>query len=420
MTSVLDLHDSALRLWHGDALVESPGYAWFDGQHFRFGIPAMRTQRRTPREVNTRFWSQLNTQPLSPPLGQARHAADLVHAHLQDIHHLAGQPERLLIAAPGSMGRDALSLLLGIIEHLPFNVAGLVHRSAVLAAASGLPQGLHIELQLHQTQVTPFATEGQNVVVDAGQVVPGEGMLALQDRLATAIARSFVAQTRFDPLRSADGEQALYDALPGALESLRSGGEAQVSIGGYQARITQDDLQSVGAAYSRILEPLLGQDVPLLLESPLDLLPGLDLPTAHRHTSGGLLAAAIAKCETSLLQTTDQLALNRSVPVIESASTKASVTAAVTPPQSAQPVVAAQPLPSHVLIEHHARSLTDPTALPGTATLSLNDGAVAIGLGDVQGLQVNTEAAVEGQVLNLGDILSHPSGYHAVMIVVEG
>jgi hypothetical protein len=69
MTALLDLHDSSLRLWHEDTFLESPGYAWHDGNHFRFGLPAMHTQRRTPRDVNTRYWSQLSTQPLSPPPG---------------------------------------------------------------------------------------------------------------------------------------------------------------------------------------------------------------------------------------------------------------------------------------------------------------------------------------------------------------
>jgi hypothetical protein len=156
MTALLDLHDSSLRLWHEDTFLESPGYAWHDGNHFRFGLPAMHTQRRTPRDVNTRYWSQLSTQPLSPPLGQARHGADLVHAHLQELHQLANQPKSVLMTAPGSMDREALSLLLGIAEHLPFDIAGLVHRSALIGAASGLNDGLHVELQLHQTLITPF------------------------------------------------------------------------------------------------------------------------------------------------------------------------------------------------------------------------------------------------------------------------
>ena len=419
MTAVLDLHDSTLRLWHGDALVESPGYAWFDGKEFRFGVPAMRTQRRTPREVNTRYWSQLSTQPLSPPLGQARHAADLVHAHLKDMHQQAGQPETLLVAAPGTMDRDALSLLLGIVEHLPFTMAGLVHRSAVLASGSGLARGLHVELQLHQTQVTPFATNDQQVTVDPGQVLPGEGLLALQDRLATAIAGSFVSQTRFDPLRSADGEQSLYDALPGALESLQQTGEAQIAIGGYQARITRDDLEGVGAAYRRVLEPLLGDDTPVLLEGPLNLLPGLSLPAGHRDISGAHLAGVISQCESALIQNPEHLVLNRSVPI-------AQAPAAASPAEErydrdqATVRVAAVPAPTHVLGDNHAHPIaTGKGSLPGTATLVATGTGVTLALGGDTGLQINAQPAREGQALAPGDVLDHASGYRALLIVVE-
>lgn len=419
MSSVLDLHDSTLRLWHRDELVESPGYAWWDGQHFRFGVPAMRTQRRTPREVNTRYWSQLSTQPLSPPLGQARHAADLVHAHLQDMHRLAGEPSDLLITAPGSMGREALSLLLGIVEHLPFRVAGLVHRTAVLGAASGLSRGQHVELQLHQTQVTPFVVDGQQVTVETGQVIPGEGMLALQDRLATAIAGSFVAQTRFDPLRSADGEQSLYDALPGALESLRSVGEAQIAIGGYQARITRDDLQSVGAAYGRVIAPLLSGDAPILLESPLDLLPGLVLPAAHHNTSGQRLAAVVSECASALLQTADQLTLNRSVPVVTSGGMESSTEITQQAPASAAADHRDITPPTHLLLGSSAIPLESANdALPEAASVAIEATAARLTLGEASDLQVNGQPAENGQVLCPGDELSDASGYRALLIVV--
>ena len=277
MTAVLDLHDTALKIWRGDTDIESPGYAWFDGKQLRFGIAALRTQRRTPREVNTRFWSQLGTAPLAPPLGKARHTADLAHDHLQTLYEAANRPDNVLLAVPGSFTREQLSLLLGIVEHLPFSIDGLIHRSALLASASGMGQGLHVELQLHQTLVTQFQVADGHVEAANSQALPGEGLLALQDRLANSIASAFVDQTRFDPLRSADGEQTLYDQLPVFLATLKARGEAHMSINGYDVRVTQEDLANVGAAYATALQPLLNADSPILLESPLDQLPGLVL-----------------------------------------------------------------------------------------------------------------------------------------------
>ena len=37
---LLDLSDSNLRLWHGETLVQSPGYALLDGGSYQFGRAA--------------------------------------------------------------------------------------------------------------------------------------------------------------------------------------------------------------------------------------------------------------------------------------------------------------------------------------------------------------------------------------------
>ncbi len=411
MTALLDLHDSTLRLWHGDTCLESPGYAWFDGNHFRFGLPAMRTQRRTPRAVNTRYWSQLSTQPLSPPLGQARHGADLVHAHLQELHQLASQPKSVLLTAPGSMDREALSLLLGIVEHLPFDIAGLVHRSAVIGAASGLSSGLHVELQLHQTLITPFSAEGDSVTATASQVIPGEGMLALQDRLATAIAASFVAQTRFDPLRSADAEQSLYDALPLALTTLQNQTETQIAISGYSARITRDDLRGVGAAYGRMLEPLLPSDTPVVLESPLNLLPGLTLAVSRQNTTAEVIASVIANCQSELLQAPEQLALNHRVPIVHSEAKTAETGFLSTE-------AAPAPAPTHILVGSKAQRIGDTASLANGTVLQRTQASVTVANPSAN-LRVNSKLAEANQLLEAGDNLDDDTGFTGLLIVVE-
>lgn len=412
MTAILDLHDSNLRFWHTDACLESPGYAWFDGSQFRFGLPAMRTQRRTPRAVNTRYWSQMSTQPLSPPLGQARHGADLVHAHLRELHQLASQPESVLLAVPGSMDREALSLLLGIVEHLPFHIAGIVHRSALIGAASGLDRGLHVELQLHQTLITPFSVDGDCVIAASSQVIPGEGMLALQDRLATAIAGSFVAQTRFDPLRSADAEQSLYDGLPLALTTLQSQTEAQIAISGYSARITRDDLRGVGTAYSQMLEPLLTGDAPVVLETPLDLLPGLTLSVSHQNTSGAVIANVVSESVSQLLQAPEQLALNRKVPVVH--------TPAATVEETLSPnAVTPSAPPTHVLIGARALRLDQTTPLSNGSVIQRTEAGVTVSGAASATVFINTELAIAGQLINIGDHLTDETGFSAQFIVVE-
>ena len=412
MSAILDLHDGMLRLWHGDDCLESPGYAWFDGSQFRFGIPALRTQRRTPREVNTRYWSQISTQPLSPPLGKARHTADLVHAHLQALHEQSNAPGSVLLSAPGSMDRDALSLLLGIIEHLPFTVAGLVHRTAALASGSGLEHGLHVELQLHQTVLTPFSASGGELEAGNEQVLTGQGLLALQDQLASAIAGNFVSQTRFDPLRSADAEQALYDALPELLLNLKQQGEAQLAINGYTVRVTRDDLAGVGAAFGATLQGFIGQDTPALLEGPLDLLPGLALSSAVHTIQAKGLGSIIGELSTTLLQRPDELALRRRVPTLRDL-----------PPAETAPtqggVSAAPAAPTHLLVDGVARALSTNTILTETHSIDADPKGVRLRSDAASEVLINGEPGRDGQALAPGDQLSLTTGYAAQLIVVE-
>jgi hypothetical protein len=312
------------------------------------------------------------------------------------------------------MNRESLSLLLGIAEHLPFDIAGLVHRSALIGAASGLNHGLHIELQLHQTLISPFKMEGDCVAVAASQVIPGEGMLALQDRLANAIAASFVAQTRFDPLRSADAEQALYDALPLALTTLQQQTETQIAISGYSARITRDDLRSVGVAYGQMLEPLLPDDTPVLLENPLDLLPGLTLSAPHQNTTGAVIAKVVADCKTQLLQDAEQLTLNRTVPVFNA---PAATTKPTEPTAAAASGAAA--IPTHILLGTRALRINETTTLDNGAVLHRTGAGVSLASSASVQLMVNTESAVVGQVLQVGDHLSDAADLNALLIVVE-
>jgi hypothetical protein len=137
-TALLDLNDTNLQLWHEDAVLQSPGYALLDGRQYTFGDTARSAARMRPWDINTRYWWQLNTEKLQPALGHARHTADLVHAHLLDIHARGGAPDELILAVPGSMARDQLALLLGIIGQCPFNAAALVNRSVLLRTEAEL------------------------------------------------------------------------------------------------------------------------------------------------------------------------------------------------------------------------------------------------------------------------------------------
>ena len=77
-----------------------------------------------------------------------------MHAHLKALHREAGEPAQLLLATSGSMQREQLSLLLGIVQQCPFNAVGLVNRSVALASLyGGSGRIFHLEVQLHQAVV---------------------------------------------------------------------------------------------------------------------------------------------------------------------------------------------------------------------------------------------------------------------------
>ncbi|MDG2325106.1 MAG: hypothetical protein P8L70_00100, partial [Halioglobus sp.] len=137
--ALLDTNDCVLQLWGAGPVQQSPGYALLEGKDYQFGNDARGSARLRPRDINSRYWWQLSVEPLQPALGPARHTADLVHAHLLQLHREAGQPKELLLACSGSMQREQLSLLLGIVQQCPFEVVGLVNRSALLGSLHGGP-----------------------------------------------------------------------------------------------------------------------------------------------------------------------------------------------------------------------------------------------------------------------------------------
>jgi hypothetical protein len=296
--ALLDICDSNLQLWSGEQYLSSPGYALLSGRDYHFGREARANARLQPRNINTRYWWQLSTEPLQPALGPARHTADLVHAHLKQLHKEAGRPAELVLAAPGSMQRDQLSLLLGIVQQCPFDAVGLVHRSVALASLyGGAGRLFHLEIQLHQALVTEIALQGGEAILERSQPLPGCGFLQLQERLVEVIAAGFIRQTRFDPRRKAATEQQLYDALPDTLRALRREGERNLEINGYRARVTRQELLGAGQrlfdGVAQTLGPAQAGDR-LLVDPIAALMPGLDgqCPTMielERHQLQGAL-----------------------------------------------------------------------------------------------------------------------------------
>ena len=286
MTVLLDINDATLGLWRGgECILRSPGYALLEGKTYQFGQEARDQARLQPQKINHRYWSQLNVEPLTPAFGPGRHSADLVHAHLLQIHKQGGEPEQVVITAPSSLQHEQLALLLGIVEACPFEAAGLVDRGVLALAGAVIgDEGWHVELQLHQALVTGAQRQGGELSRHSAVPIPGSGWLAFQDSLARAIADAFIRQTRFDPRRQAASEQALYNQLPNLLKTLASSAEHNMELGGHRARVERSLLaEACENHYERIRRAVEGAGDEIFLGSSLALLPeiGQRLPNSQ-------------------------------------------------------------------------------------------------------------------------------------------
>jgi len=347
-------------LWRDGEDTFLMGVAWFSEGRYQFGQTAWQQARRAPREINNRYWHRLSTQPLSPALGPARHTADLVHAHLQAL--LADVSGDLALVIPGAMEPAQLSLLLGIIETLPVTPSAVVHRSALVGAGIG-EQCAHVELHLHQASITPVHMIDGMATTGDTQLLPGFGLLGLIDDIAEIIGQQFVSQTRFDPQRRAETEQALYEQIPGLLNALATQGEVSCSVEGHTARISADTLRTVGQRFSTALTPLIPDDISLIaFDSLLSSLPGLALASQQGQPlrTQAVLPSAVVAGAAQLSTNTGELVFQRQVACVSASQLATPAPQAVT----ATPA----PAVSHYVIAGHAAALSPGTAIaPGVS-----------------------------------------------------
>ena len=374
------------------------GIAWFNEGRYQFGQTAWRQSRRAPREINNRYWHRLSTQPLSPALGPARHTADLVHAHLETL--LGDASGELVLVIPGAMEPAQLSLLLGIIGTLPVTPGAVVHRSALIGA--GLAETcVHVELHLHQASITPVQIGDGMATAGETQLLPGFGLLGLMDDLAEIIGQQFVSQTRFDPQRRADTEQALYEQIPALLQALATQSEVSCVVEGHTARVSADALRAVGQRFSAALAPLIPADISLVaFDSLLSSLPGLSLSSKQGQPLRTLPVSpdAILAGATHLSSNGGELVFQRRVAC---AGVSPSDTAA-----SPAPAVETRGV-THYLIAGRALAITPGTTLApgvsvtGATTIAITPGTEA----QINGHGVNGEVSLAADDrLTVGDI----------------
>jgi hypothetical protein len=422
--ALLDINDSNLQLWSGDTHLQSPGYALLQGQQYAFGSPARATARLQPRDINTRYWWQLSTETLQPALGPARHTGDLVHAHLQDLHQEAGRPAELLLAVSGSMGRNQLALLLGIMQQCPFDAVGLVNRSVALGSLYGGGGRLfHLEVQLHQAVISELDESNGKIELQRTVPLPGCGLLQVQERLVEIIAAAFIRQTRFDPRRKAATEQQLYDILPDTLRALAQDNETNLEVNSYQARINRKELRSAGQRLFDSAPEAMGvlrPDDRIIADPIAGLLPGLAgcLPQMEVLEADSIRRALLQHQE-QLVQRGQTLSFVTALPCLEEKILPRVENQEKPPAAQAQVETTAIVTPTHLLQDSLARPLAAGSGgLDGDWELYQSSQGWQM-RGSGPGPRVNNSDYRPDQVLACGDTITTDTGGEAVLIRVE-
>ncbi|MBT8086567.1 MAG: FHA domain-containing protein [Gammaproteobacteria bacterium] len=214
------LNDAAVLVTSGERVLYcEPGFALLEDDGIELGDAAYANARLKPRRIQNRYWSDLKSEPLTEARFTHLSTADLVSRQLEQIWQRIAKPgDRLAVAVPAYMDNEQLGLLLGIAMELGIDVVAMVD-AAVAATRRQYEHAVptHIDMSLHAATLTRLMQEGQ-VQVERSAVVDDAGLLQLHDSWLRTIAEAFVQQSRFDPLHTAETEQALQDRLPGWLQ----------------------------------------------------------------------------------------------------------------------------------------------------------------------------------------------------------
>lgn len=311
----IHLNDAGITVSNGEQIAyREPGFAYLGSDSLTTGNQAFSHARIDPRRIQHRFWSELDTEPLSDSRFGHLSAADLVSRQLEEIWSATGKGvSELIVAVPAYMSADNLGLFLGIANELNLPVIAMV--DAAVASTRREYSGavpVHIDLGLHQATLTRLAQPGM-VQTDRSEVLNNAGVYALYDAWLKAIAEAFVQQSRFDPLHTAGTEQVLLNRLAGWVgeASRQDRVKLQLESGGTTYQATIESLALIGAAapiYQQITSTLRAlyraEDLPAIqVTDRIARLPGLtDMLKARVGgevfilESGATARGALARC----------------------------------------------------------------------------------------------------------------------------
>jgi hypothetical protein len=231
LLSALEINDTGLVLaTEGAAVLVSPGVALIEDQQVLLGDMAVKQSRLKPGKVNSRFWEQLNLDPLGTRTPDVRTVADLAYSHLKSFWRPAGQDQEVILVVPGVYSGDQLGLLLGITNECGIPVSGVVD-TAVAASRYSAPDRklMHLDVHLHRLVLTELE-EGTLLRRGRCESIASAGLAPLTELWCNRIADAFVRNTRFDPMHQAESEQIMHDSLPAWLSQLDTHGSSMLEL----------------------------------------------------------------------------------------------------------------------------------------------------------------------------------------------
>ncbi len=231
---IIELYDSGVRISDGkNILANSVSCALIESDDsILVGEQAKHQAYLRPRESSINFWSQLSEN------SDTKHIisnAEIAYRHLENIWNSTNYSDQeAILITPVNLDKHDLGLLLGICKKLSINVAGIVCNAALAMQQPAKDcKAVFLDLLQQQFAVTEIIQDVIGLSLKQPSRILDYGLQSFINNCAKAVAKKFIAETRFDPLHAADDEQQFFDKLPLWVDTLseKDSIECKLSIG---------------------------------------------------------------------------------------------------------------------------------------------------------------------------------------------
>ncbi|MBD21453.1 MAG: hypothetical protein CMM37_10475 [Rhodospirillaceae bacterium] len=281
---VIEINDSNIRVGDETGIVfQSPGFALVTEDKLEVGEFAERQSRIQPTNSFSKYWYELNLEPISHG-PKVRHHADLAYAQLMHLAEAADIDQDVIFSVPGNFSQDQLAILLGLARQTNFSPIGFVNSAlADSIQATHKKLSLHIDIQLHQVVITTITINEAYFKVKNVVQIPGVGIQNFMNLMMQVATDLFIDQCRFNPQHDAISEQDLYNLLLSWLSNHEEGRTVQFELESrdtvHLAKLPWENLTAVLDRYYRKINEQIsaltvGVEAQLILSECLSRLPG--------------------------------------------------------------------------------------------------------------------------------------------------